>query len=144
MTDPETPEDLMQELSERFDEAVFMCVQTVVDFFIYSHWQQGELLRQIQYCADEGWYEVNGEKQAWELQLFDEQDKKRQLSYLDLERLSKQSNSAEYKDAQRLAAQITTVWAGQALKENNFYPMATAIEVYGIVMQELGLANPYL
>jgi hypothetical protein len=78
------------------------------------------------------------------LQLFDEQDKKRQLSYLDLERLSKQSNSAEYKDAQRLAAQITTVWAGQALKENNFYPMATAIEVYGIVMQELGLANPYL
>jgi hypothetical protein len=54
MTDPETPEDLMQELSERFDEAVFMCVQTVVDFFIYSHWQQGELLRQIQYCADEG------------------------------------------------------------------------------------------
>jgi hypothetical protein len=63
--DAEAPKELMCELSERFGEAVFMCVQTVVDFFIYSHWQNGELLRQIQYCADEGWYEIIGEKQDW-------------------------------------------------------------------------------
>lgn len=140
--DPEAPEDMMRELSERFGEAVFMCVQTVVDFFVYSHWQNGELLRQLQYCADEGWYEVVGEQQAWELQLFSEDDKQRQLSYLDLERLSQQSKSAEYKDAQRLAAQLEAVWSGQALEENSFYPMATASELYQIVMQTLKLANP--
>lgn len=141
--DGETPEEMMEKLSVRFGEAIFMCVQTTVDFFLYSHWREGEQIRQIQYCADEGWYEVSGEKELWELRLFDEEEKHRQLSYLDLERLGKDSNSAEYIDAQRSAAEIETVWAGQALIEDSFYPMATASEVYQIVMQECSLANPY-
>ena len=140
--DAEAPEELMQVLSERFGEAVFMSVQTVVDFFIYAHWKDGELLRQLQYCADEGWYEVTGEQQEWELQLFTEQEKQRQLSYLDLEYLKPECS--EYKEAQRLAAQIEAVWAKQALEENSFYPMATASEVYEIVLHTLKLANPYL
>lgn len=139
--DAEAPEGLMRELSERFGESVFMCVQTVVDFFVYSHWKDGELLRQIQYCADEGWYEVTGEQQDWELQLFNEKEKQRQLSYLDLEVLTPES--AEYEEAQRLAAQIESVWAKQALQEESFYPMATASDIYGIVLHALKLANPY-
>lgn len=142
-SDGETPEGRMAELSARFGEAIFMCVQTTVDFFIYSHWRDGEQVRQIQYCADEGWYELSGEKEAWELRMFDEAEKQQQLSYLDLERLAKNPNSAEYADAQRLAAEIENVWAGQELVEESFYPMATASEIYGIVMQEQGLANPY-
>lgn len=141
--DGETPEGRMAELSQRFGEAIFMCVQTTVDFFIYSHWRDGEQVRQIQYCADEGWYEVSGEKENWELQMFDEADKQRQLGYLDLERLAKNPTSSEYSEAQRLAAEIEAVWAGQELIEESFYPMATASEIYGIVMQEQGLANPY-
>lgn len=141
----EVPEDLLEELSGRFGEAIFMNVQTTVDFFIYSRWRDGEPVRQIQYCADEGWYEVSGEKESWELRLFNnEAEKQQQLGYLDLERLGKNSTSAEYIDALRSAVQIEAVWSGQKLVEKSFYPMATASEIYQIVMQEFGLANPYL
>ncbi len=141
-SDGETPEGRMAELSQRFGEAIFMCVQTTVDFFIYSHWRDGEQVRQIQYCADEGWYDLSGEKEAWELRMFDEAEKQRQLSYLDLERLAKNPDSSEYSNAQRLAAEIEAIWAGRKLLEESFYPMATASEIYDIVMQEYGLANP--
>lgn len=139
----ETPDEMMEELSQRFSEAIFMCVQTTVDLFIYSHWREGKRVRQIQYYADEGWYEVSGKKEVWELRMFDEAEKQRQLSYLDLEQLGKNSTSPEYIDALRTAVQIEAVWSGQKLVEGSFYPMATASEVYQIVMQECGLANPY-
>lgn len=142
-SDPETPVEQMEELSQRFNEAIFMSVQTTVDFFLYSHWRDGELAREIQYCADEGWYQLDGEKEAWEQRLFDEEEKLRQLSYLDLERLAKNPDSAEYADAQRMARKIETIWAGRELLAESFYPMATASELYQIVMQEFALANPY-
>lgn len=141
--DGETPKRMMEELSQQFDEVIFMSVQTTVDFFIYSHWRDGEPIRQIQYCADEGWYEISGKKEAWELRMFDEAEKQQQLSYLDLERLGKNPTSAEYIDALRSAVQIEVIWSGQKLVEKSFYPMATASEIYQIVMQECGLANPY-
>jgi hypothetical protein len=142
--DSDTPTRYMQELSQRFGEAIFMSVQTVVDFFLYSHWQNGESVREIQYCADGGWYELDGEKEDWEQQLFSEEERLRQLSYLDLEQLAKNPNSAnEYAQAQRLAEQIATVWAEKELLPDSFYPMATASELYQIVMQEFGLTNPY-
>lgn len=140
---PEVPERVMKELSSQWgQEAIFMCVQTTVDFFIYSHWQEGEMVRQIQYCADEGWYEVTGKKEDWELRLLNESEKQLQLSYLDLERLGKNPNSAEYIDALRCSVEIENVWSGQVLVEGSFYPMATASDIYGIVMKEQGLANP--
>lgn len=139
----ETPEGMMVELSRRFGEAIFMCVQTTVDFFIYSHWRDGEQLRQIHYCADEGWYDLSGEKEAWELRMFDEAEKMRQLSYLDLERLAKNPDSAEYANAQLSLAEIEETWGKKELIEESFYPMAIASEIYGIAMQEFGLADPY-
>ena len=139
----ESPADTLQALSNSFGEAIFMSVQTTVDFFLYSHWRDGELLREITYCADEGWYELQGEKQAWEQRLFSENERLRQLSYLDLDHLAKNPNTAEYDDAQRLAAQISTVWTAKELIEDSFYPMATASELYYLVMRELSLTNPY-
>jgi hypothetical protein len=141
--DGDTPTNRMQELSQRFGEAIFMSVQTVVDFFIYSHWRNGELVREIQYCADGGWYELDGEKEDWEQQLFSEEERLRQLSYLDLDHLAKNPSSAEYAEAQGLGDQIATVWAGKELQQDSFYPMATASELYQIVMQEYGLTDPY-
>ena len=140
-SDGETPNECMADLSQRFGEAIFMTVQTTVDFFIYSHWHEGELVREIQYCADEGWYQLNGEKEDWEQCLFHEDEKLRQLSYLDLDYLLKKPDSTEYANAQRLAAQIESVWARQELVQESFYPMATANELYHIVMQKLGLAH---
>jgi hypothetical protein len=142
--DEEVPTDIMEELSQQFGAAVYMCVQTTVDFFIYSYWRDGLLVREIQYSADGGWYALDGEAQPWELRLFDEAEKLRQLSYLDLERLAAHSASAqEYALAQTRAAQIEAVWTARALQQDSFYPMATASELYEIVMQEMRLVNPY-
>ncbi len=142
--DEETPTESMEELSQRFGEAIFMSVQTVVDFFLYSYWCDGSLVREIQYCADAGWYVLDGEKQDWELRLFNDEEKLRQLSYLDLDRLANRPDSAkEYAEAKALAAQIEAVWAARELQQDGFYPMATASELYEIVMQEMRLVNPY-
>lgn len=142
--DGETPERRMRELSQRFGEAIFMTVQTTVDFFIYSHWRDGGLAREIQYCADEGWYLLDGDKEAWERRLFGEEERQRQLGYLDLERLANDPGAAEeYAQAQRAAAQLEAVWSAQELLQGGFYPMASASELYHIVMQEFGLANPH-
>lgn len=143
-SDDETPNERMKELSQRFGEAVFMSVQTVVDFFLYSYWCDGSLVREIQYCADAGWYALDGEKQAWELRLFNDEEKLRQLSYLDLEHLANRPDSAkQYADAKALAEQIEAVWSARELQQDSFYPMATASELYEIVMQEMRLVNPY-
>lgn len=142
--DGETPEERMRELSQRFGEAVFMTVQTTVDFFIYSHWRGGELAREIQYCADEGWYLLEGEAEDWEQRLFDEEDKRRQLGYLDLDRLANNpADAKEYAQAQAAAAQIERVWGERRLLRDSFYPMASAADLYHIAMRALGLANPY-
>jgi hypothetical protein len=140
--DDEIPTESMQALSQQFGEAIFMCVQTVVDYFVYSHWCDGELRREIQYCADEGWYALDGNKEDWERRLFNEEEKLRQLSYLDLDYLATRPDLAnEYADAQRSAAQIEAVWAAKELQQDSFYPMATASELYEIVMQEMRLAR---
>jgi hypothetical protein len=142
--DEEVPTNSMEELSQQFGAAVYMGVQTTVDFFLYSYWCDGILVREIQYCADEGWYALDGETQAWESHLFDEAEKLRQLSYLDLEHLAAHPESAkEYAQAQASAAQIEAVWAARELQQDSFYPMATASELYEIVMQEMRLVNPY-
>ncbi|MFM8331155.1 MAG: DUF6928 family protein [Candidatus Methylumidiphilus sp.] len=143
--DAETPTEQMEELSQRFGEAIYMEVQTTVDFFIYSHWRDGELLREIQYSADAGWYDLQGEDEAWEKRLLSEEERQRQLSYLDLEHLATKPEWAdELAEAQRTAETLEQVWAGQVLVEDSFYPMATASELYEIVSQTFGLASPYL
>jgi hypothetical protein len=142
--DEEVPIDSMEELSQQFGAAVYMGVQTTVDLFIYSYWRDGLLVREIQYCPDEGWYALEGEVQAWESRLFDEAEKLRQLSYLDLERLAADPASAhQYTQAHILAAQLDAVWTARALQQGSFYPMATATELYEIVMQDMHLVNPY-
>lgn len=142
--DGETPTVTMKKLSQSFGEAIFMSVQTVVDFFLFSYWRDGFLVREIQYCADAGWYGLDGEKQDWELRLFNEEEKLRQLGYLDLDYWAARPNSAkEYAEAKALSAQIEAVWAARELQQDSFYPMATASELYQIVMQEMRLVNPY-
>jgi hypothetical protein len=142
--DEEVPTNSMEELSKQFGEAIFMSVQTTVDFFLYSYWRDGLLVREIEYCADEGWYALAGETQVWESQLFDEAEKLRQLSYLDLEHFAAHPEYAkEYAQAQASAAQIEAVWTARELQQESFYPMATASELYEIVMQEMRLVNPY-
>ncbi|MSP28503.1 MAG: hypothetical protein EXR80_08890 [Methylococcales bacterium] len=49
----------------------------------------------------------------------------------------------EYTDAQASAAQIEAVWAAKELQQASFDPMATANELYQIVMQAMRLVNPY-
>jgi hypothetical protein len=141
----EVPTTLLKQLSLRFTESLFMSVQTVVDFFLYAHWQNGLMVREISYCADAGWYDLQGEKEAWESELFTDEERLRQLSYLDLERLaSRPSEVNEYKNALKSAAQIETVWIGRQLYPEAFYPMATASELYFLVRQTLQLADPYV
>jgi hypothetical protein len=143
-SDDDIPTKTLEELSQQFGESVFMCVQTTVDFFLYSYWRAGLLVREIQYSADAGWYALDGEKQAWESGLFSEEEKLRQLGYLDLAYLADRPDSAnEYAEAKATAAQIEAVWAAQDLQPDSFYPMATARELYEIVMQEMRLVNPY-
>ncbi len=134
----EFPDELLEELSEYFEEVIFMEVQTTVDLFLYSHWKNCERIRELSYSGDAGWYLVNGIKETWEDFLFQEQEKLRQLSYLDLEYLAK--NTSEYQQAQQTAAQIEEVWATAELCENCFYPMATASELYQLVKQYFKLA----
>jgi len=61
-----------------------------------------------------------------------------------LDYLAKRPDSAqEYAEAQASAAQIEAVWAVKELQQASFYPMATASELYQIVMQAMRLVNPY-
>jgi len=143
-SDGEIPSELLEELSQGFKEAIFMEVQTTVDFFLYGHWQNGEMIREVSYCADDGWYEIKGSQESWEEILFQEEEKLRQISYLDLEHLAKNAyTTKEYQTAQQKAKQIEEIWAKSELCEGCFYPMATAGELYQIIKQYFKLPNPF-
>lgn len=140
----EIPSELLEKLSQNNEEAIFMEVQTTVDLFLYGHWRKGEMIREINYCANEGWYDIKGHSESWEQILFQEEEKLRQISYLDLEHLSRNPHSiSEYQAAQQTAKKIEEIWRKSELCEGCFYPMATASELYEIVKQQFKLANPY-
>lgn len=139
----EFPEDLLEDFSQRYQEAIFMSVQTTVDLFLYSHWKQGEKIREIEYVADEGWYALTGIKEDWEQHLFQEQEKLLQISYLDLERFANNPNMIkEYQQAQQSAKEIEKIWATAELCEGCFYPMTNALNLYGLVSQHFNLTTP--
>lgn len=142
VSDGEFPEELLEELAQDFEEVIFMLAQTTTDLFLYSHWSNGEKVRELGYFADEGWYLVNGKKETWENSLFQEADKIRQLSYLDMERLANDpSATTEYHQAQEKAEEIESVWATTEVCEGYFYPMAIASELYEVVKQYFKLSE---
>lgn len=142
VSEGEFPEELLEEISQHFKEVIFMLAQTTTDLFLYSHWSNGEKIRELGYFADEGWYVVSGKKEAWENNLFQEAEKVRQLSYLDIERLANDpSATTEYHQAQEKAEEIESVWATTELCEGYFYPMATANEMYDLVKQYFKLSE---
>jgi hypothetical protein len=141
ISDGEFPEELLEELAQDFEEVIFMLAQTTSDFFLYSHWSNGEKVRELGYFSDEGWYLVNGKKETWENDLFQEANKIQQLGYLDMERLANDPNARiEYQQAKEQAEEIESVWSTAELCEGYFYPMATANEMYDLVKYHFKLS----
>jgi hypothetical protein len=115
-TDPnEYPEDILAEISQAFGDAVFIGIETNADFFIYGHWQGGELVRELTYSGDDGWLQVTGEAEPWEHEIL--------FSSGNLE-------AAIAATGEENATDVQQFWDRQALQEGSQLPKITADDLY--------------
>jgi len=115
-TDPnDYPEDILAEISQAFGDAVFIGIDTSSDFFIYGHWQGGELVRELTYSGGDGWLQVTGEAEPWERELLFSADK---------------LEAALGSVGEEGAADVQQFWDKQALQESSQLPEITADDLY--------------
>ncbi len=102
--------------SEKIGEAIYIAVQENVGLFYFEHWKKDTMLRSVTYNNDAGWYNISGIPEDWEKNiLFSEEKLKPALECYDPESHQK----------------IKEIWSAKKLKEGDFFPQISEMEVFG-------------
>lgn len=114
----DVPTDDLEELSQQFNEAIFMSYHLLNQRFVYSHWFEGEALRELNYNQENGWTKVTGGMEAWESEfLFNENALTALLESFD-------------EDMEEEALEARAIWEQQSLQEDSLYPTIDVSELY--------------
>jgi len=111
----EAPVEKLSAVSRRLGtDVIWLGFQSVVDAFVFHHWQNGELVRSLVYgCMEERvWETVDGSSEAWEREAFFPEDQ--------LKLVLEGAESDEEKE------KLRRMWREGEVVSGEFYPMIDA------------------
>lgn len=136
----EGDEDFTLDLSARFGEVIFVCIDSSNDQFDYEHSREGQLLRKLCWSSDGSestWLAVAGEREPWEdSSLFSGANLTKALEML---KYIVEDEGAD--DFEERAETLRTLWERKEYLLEQPWPIGDAHYV-DVIMQHFGLRLP--